>query len=82
MWNPFKRKNNKDPQDLNFLQRMALKRFERMNPEEKQKIANEMMKPENIAKNKDKIEKAIQMMKASGQINEQQAQEARKRLGL
>lgn len=53
-----------------------------MDPEEKQKIASEMMKPENIAKNKDKIEEAIQIMKNSGQINEQQAQEARRKLGL
>lgn len=62
-----------------------MKRFEKMSPEEREKIsrkAMEMMKPENIAKNKDQILATMEQMKISGQITDEQIAEAKKRLGL
>lgn len=67
---------------MNFIQRLAMKRFMSMSEEEKNKLAQKMMTPENIAKNKDKINEVLSQMKLSGQINEAQIEEARKKLGL
>ena len=84
MWNPFKKKsaNPSDPNQMGFLQRMAMKKIERMSPEEKARLAQKMMTPENIAKNKDKILAAMEQMKASGQMSSDQIEEAKKRLGI
>ncbi len=84
MWHPFKKKtiNQDDPNKMNFLQRLAMKRFMSMSEEEKMKLTQKMMTPENIAKNKDKILEAIEQMKTSGQISDAQIEEAKKKLGL
>lgn len=83
MWNPFK-KNNKsdDPNQMGFLQRLAMKKIEKMSPEERMKLAQKMITPENIEKNKDKILAAMEQMKASGQISDAQIEEAERKLGL
>lgn len=83
MWNPFK-KNNKpdDPNQMGFLQRLAMKKIEKMSPEERMKLAQKMITPENIEKNKDKILAAMEQMKASGQISDAQIEEAKRKLGL
>ncbi len=67
---------------MGFLQKLAMKRFMSMSEEEKMKLTQKMMTPENIAKNKDKILEAMEQMEASGQITADQAEEARKKLGL
>jgi hypothetical protein len=83
MLNIFKKKQkDSDPNQMGFLQRLAMKKIERMSPEEKEKMAQKMLTPENIAKNKDKILESMEMMKASGQITDAQIEEAKKRLGL
>lgn len=84
MRNPFKKKsaNPNDPNQMGFLQRLAMKKIEKMSPEEKEKLAQKMMTPENIEKNKEKILASMEMMKASGQITDAQAEEARRRLGI
>ena len=83
MWNPFKKKQaSNDPNQMGFLQKLAMKKFMSMSPEQKEKVAKEMMKPENIAKNRDKILQAMEQMKASGMVNQAQIEEAKRRFGL
>ena len=67
---------------MGFLQRLAMKKIERMSPEEKEKLAQKMLTPENIEKNKDKILESMKMMKASGQITDAQIEEAKRKLGI
>lgn len=87
MWDflgKLKKSKDKTPK-MGMLQRVAMKKFEKMSPEEREKIerkAMEMMKPENIAKNKDQILATMEQMKISGQITDEQIAEAKKRLGL
>lgn len=82
MWNPFKKNKNSDGQNMGMLQRMAMKKLERMSPDEREAIMKKALDPENIAKNKDKILASMEQMKASGQITDEQIETAKKRLGL
>lgn len=93
MWNPFKNKSNNggsqsDTSDndelkdampkMNMLQRMAMKRLEKMNPKEQQKMMQEAFKPEN----KGKIMAALEMMKKTGQVTDEQIELAKQKLGI
>ena len=86
--NKFKRKNkNKnanpmDPENMGFMQRMAMKKLEKMSPEEREKMIKKVVTPENIQKNKKDILKTLEQMEKSGQMNSHQVFEAKKRLGL
>lgn len=71
-----------DPNNINFLQKMALKQLERMSPEERENLMKRAMSPENIQKNKNDILDMLEQMEKSGQMNPQQIFEAKKRLGL
>jgi hypothetical protein len=82
MWNPFKKISSNDPNQLGFIQRIAMKKLEKMSSKEKEKMMQEAMRPENIAKNKDKILAAMEQMKASGQITEEQIKIAKNKFGL
>ena len=82
MWNPFKKISNNDPNQMGFIQRLAMKKMQNMSPEQRMKLAQKMMTPENLAKNKDKILEAMDQMKATGQITDEQIELAKKRLGL
>jgi hypothetical protein len=82
MWNPFKKINSNDPNQMGFIQRLAMKRLEKMSLQEKEKIMQQALQPENIAKNKDKILAAMEQMKASGQFTDEQLEMAKKKLGL
>lgn len=78
MWNPFKKKNNSGVPNLGFLQKMAMKKLENMSPEERDKVMREAMQPENM----EKIKKVMEQMGLSGQLTEEQINEARKKLGM
>lgn len=78
MWNPFKKSSGSDTQKLGMLQRIAMKKLEKMSPEEKNKIMQDALKPEN----KDKILAVIEQMKKSGQLTDEQIEMAKKKLGL
>lgn len=67
---------------MGMLQRVAMKKLEKMNPEERRRLMQKVMSPENLSKNKDKILAAMEMMKKTGQITDAQAEEAKKKLGL
>lgn len=82
MWNPFKKKNKNGQPQMGMLQKLAMKKLEKMSPEQREKIMREAMAPENAAKNKDKILSAMEQMKASGQITNEQIEMAKKKLGL
>jgi hypothetical protein len=83
----FKKKSDKnadpmDPANMGFMQRMAMKKLEKMSPEEREKLMKKVMTPDNIQKNKADILKTLEQMKKSGQMNDHQIFEAKKRLGL
>ena len=83
----FKKKEDKnadpmDPKNMGMLQRMAMKKLEKMSPDEREKLMKKVMTPENIQKNKSDILKTLEQMKRSGQMNDHQIFEAKKRLGL
>lgn len=79
MWNPFKKNNSSDDaQKMGMLQRIAMKKLEKMGPEERNKIMQDALKPEN----KEKILAVIEQMKKSGQISEEQIEMAKRKLGL
>ena len=78
MWNPFKKSNGDDTQKLGMLQSLAMKKAMNMSPEEKNKLVEDMAKPEN----KEKLVAAMEMMKKSGMISDAQIEEARQKLGL
>ena len=80
MFNLFKK--NKGSDDMNFIQRLAMKRFASMSEEEKMKMIENLMAPGNIAKNKDKILAVMEQMRDSGQISADQLELARRKLGL
>ena len=82
MWNPFKKISSNDPNQMGFIQRLAMKKMQNMSPEERAKMAQKMMTPENLAKNKDKILVVMEQMKASGQFTDEQMEMAKKKLGL
>jgi len=74
--------NPLDPENMGFMQRMAMKKLEKMSPEEREKLMKKVMTPDNIQKNKADILKTLEQMKKSGQMNDHQIFEAKKRLGL
>jgi hypothetical protein len=82
MWNPFA-KNSTTNDDvkvpkMGMMQAMAMKRIAKMSPKERNKIMQDAMKPEN----RNKIIGAMDAMKASGQVSEEQIAKAKKMLGM
>ncbi|MFC1756363.1 hypothetical protein ACFLY1_00245 [Patescibacteria group bacterium] len=80
MWNPFKKDSGK--QKMGMFQKIAMKKLEKMSPQEREKVMKKAMDPENIAKNKDKILASMEQMKASGQVTDEQIEMAKKKMGL
>ena len=74
--------NPADPESMGMLQRMAMKKLEKMNPQERESVMKKVMTPENIQKNKKDILATLEQMEKSGQMNSHQVFEAKKRLGL
>lgn len=67
---------------LNMIQQFMMKRLMKMSDKERQKLMEEFLKPENIAKHKDEILAMLDGMKKSGQLSEEHLQTVRKKLGL
>jgi len=79
MFNIFKRnKKSDDTQKMGMLERIAMKKLEKMSPAERDNIMQDALKPEN----KDKILAVIEQMKKSGQISDDQIEMAKKKLGF
>ena len=69
-------------EDMNMLQRFAYKRIMAMNPAERQKLMQKMLKPENVQKHKSEILEQLETMRKSGQMSDDQIRLAKARLGL
>lgn len=79
MWNPFKKvKQSASNAAIGMAAKIAEKKMRNMSPKEQQKMMAEAFKPEN----KNKLLQAMEMMKNSGQISQEQYDMAKKRLGL
>lgn len=86
MLNIFKKKKKTgdptDPENMGMLQKLAMKRIMKMKPEEREKLVQDMLKPEKIQKNKKEILEYLEQMEKSGKMNKHQVFEAKKRLGI
>ena len=71
-----------DSQKMGMLQRLAMRKLEKMDPKERENLMQKALSPENIAKNKDKILATMEQMKASGQMTDEQIKMAKEKLGL
>ena len=81
-WRKKKDEDGSEKQKMGMLQRLAMKRLEKMDPKEREKLMQKAMNPENIEKNKDKILETMEQMKASGQMTDEQMKMAKEKLGL
>ena len=80
-----KKKDNggkENAQKMGMFQRLAMRRLEKMDPKEREKLMQKALAPENIEKNKHKILATMEQMKASGQLTEEQMKIAKEKLGL
>jgi hypothetical protein len=71
-----------DMSNMNMLQKMAMKRFIAMSPQEQQKMVQKMMTPKNIAKHKDEILQQLEEARKSGMVSDDQYRLAKRKMGL
>jgi len=71
-----------DSKDMGFMEKMAMKQFEKMSPEQREKVMQKALDPKNIEKNKDKIIKMLDGMEKSGTMDKHQIFQIKKQLGL
>lgn len=71
-----------DMSNMNMLQKMAMKRFMAMSPQEQQKMVQKMMTPKNIAKHKDEILQQLEEARKSGMVSDDQYRLAKRKMGL
>ena len=97
-WNPFKKKDLKQEEeqqkleaaleampgakDMNMFQKFAMKRVMAMSPEERAKVMQKALKPENVQKHKKEILEQLETMKRAGQMSDDQYRLAKRKLGL
>lgn len=67
---------------LNTVQKFAMNRLMKMKPEERERLMEEFLSPENIAKHKDEILMMIENMEKTGQISKEQINLIKNKLGL
>lgn len=63
---------------MRILETLALKKMEKMSPQEKEKMMQEALKPEN----RNQLLSAMEQLKKTGLINEDQEKLAKEKLGL
>jgi hypothetical protein len=79
MFNPFKKaKSQASNMAMGMMAKVAMKKLQKMSPQEQQKIMREAMNP----KNKDKMLVMMEQMRAAGQITDEQFRMAKKKMGL
>jgi hypothetical protein len=79
MWNPFKKaEEGKGNFAMNMMAKMAMKRVEKMDPKEREKMMQKAFNPKNRAK----MLAVMEQMKKSGQISEEQYRIAKQKLGF
>lgn len=81
MWKLFKKKSGtkdeESPNKMGMMQMLAMKKIAKMNPQERNKMMQEAMKPEN----REQIMKVLDFMKKSGQLTDDQMAQAKKMFG-
>lgn len=80
MFNSLRKKAN--DLKMKMLQKVAMKKLEKMSPEEREALAHKMMGEMSKPENRSKMLQAMEQMKASGQITEEQYRIAKQRMGL
>ena len=79
MFNFFKKNKNTDnKQEMGILGALAAKKLEKMSPQERDKMAQEVLKPEN----RGKLLSAMEQLQKTGMISEEQIKLAKEKLGL
>ena len=79
MWNPFKKvKSKAGSAAMGMMAKIAMKRVEKMDPKEREKMMQKAFDP----KNRDKMLSVMEQMKKSGQISEEQYRMAKEKLGF
>lgn len=77
-WNPFKKAKSKaSSAAMGMMQKVAMKKLQKMSPQEQQKMMQEAFKPEN----RKKMLEVMEQMKASGQITDEQYRAAKQKMG-
>ncbi len=67
---------------MQMLQKVAMKKLEKMSPAEREALAHKMMGEMGKPENRSKMLQAMEQMRESGQITEEQYRAAKQRLGL
>ena len=80
MFNSLKKKAN--DLKMKMLQKVAMKKLEKMSPREREALAHKMMGEMSKPENRSKMLQAMEQMRASGQITEEQYRIAKQRLGM
>jgi hypothetical protein len=84
MWNPFSKNPSKSEKEepsapkMGMLQALAMKKMAKMSPKEREKMMQEAMKPEN----REQIMKVMSAMKKTGQVSDEQIEQAKKMFGM
>ncbi|MDI6778407.1 MAG: hypothetical protein QMD77_04435 [Patescibacteria group bacterium] len=81
-WKKKKQDDEENTPKMGLLQKLAMRKLEKMDPKEREKLMQKALSPENIAKNKDKILATMEQMKESGQLTDEQIKMAKEKLGL
>ncbi|OGI26045.1 MAG: hypothetical protein A3J76_05540 [Candidatus Moranbacteria bacterium RBG_13_45_13] len=81
-WRKKKTDDEQSASEMGMLQRLAMKKLEKMDPKEREKLMQKALSSENIEKNKDKILTTMEQMKESGQLTDEQVKLAKEKLGL
>ena len=69
-------------EDMGMMERFAMKRFMKMNPEEQKKMVEKAMTPKNIAKHKDEIIASIEELKKNRMISDDQYRLMKRKFGI
>lgn len=79
MFNIFrKNKDSDNKRKMGMLGALAAKKLEKMSPEERKKMTQEVLKPEN----RGKLLSAMEQLQKTGMISEEQIKLAKEKLGL
>lgn len=79
MWNPFKKAKSKvGSTAMGMMAKIAMKRVEKMDSKEREKMMRQAFDP----KNRNKMLAVMEHMKSAGQISDEQYRIAKEKLGL
>lgn len=97
-WNPFGKSDKKDDksleeklaaipgapklEDMKWHERLAMKKFLNMSPEEQKKAVEKAMTPKNVAKHKDEILASLEEAKKAGMMSDDQYRLAKRKFGI